>query len=210
MKQHQHRRNEILDTAQALFYREGYDRTTIAQLIDKVGVAKGTFYHYFTSKEQLLDELLERGYRELLPRLEAIAEDSERPTVSRLNEIFAVSTQWKADNRDLIVETTRVLYRDENVRLRKKNDEKATEVFTPVISRIVAEGVERGELHTPHPEDAGEIIFLLSRGMGGVIAELFLKAVEDSSYIDTLAHKLEVYERATERINNIIDSQETD
>ena len=111
-----------------------------------------------------------------------------------------MSTQWKADNRDLIVETTRVLYRDENVRLRKKNDEKATEVFTPVISRIVAEGVERGELHTPHPEDAGEIIFLLSRGMGGVIAELFLKAVEDSSYIDTLAHKLEVYERATERI----------
>jgi AcrR family transcriptional regulator len=200
MKQHEDRRNEILDTAQALFYREGYDRTTIARLIEEVGVAKGTFYHYFTSKEQLLDELLDRGYRELGPVLERIAADSERSALERINEVFRVNNRWKADNRALVIETTRVIFRDENIRLRQKNDEKATETFAPVFSRIVAQGVEQGVLDTPHPADAGEVIFLLSRSMGDVIARLFLQAVEDPRHMDALTHKLDVYERATERI----------
>lgn len=200
MKQHEDRRNEILDTAQALFYRMGYDRTTIAQLIAEVGVAKGTFYHYFSSKEQLLDELIDRGYRELTPVLEHIASQSERSAIERLNEIFGISTRWKADNRDLIIETTRVLFRDENIRLRRKNDEKATSEFAPVLSRIVAQGVERGELDTPYPEDAGEVVFLLSRGMGEVVANLLLAAVDDASRIPELLHKVAVMERAIERI----------
>lgn len=200
MKRHEDRRNEILDTAQALFYRLGYDRTTIAHLIDAVGVAKGTFYHYFTSKEQLLDELLDRGYRELGPMLQRIAEDSERSAVERINEMFRVGNRWKADNRALIIETTRVVFRDENIRLRQKNDEKAIETFAPVFSRIVEQGVRQGVFDTPHPRDAGEVIFLLSRSMGEVIARLFLQAVEDPRHLEELIHKLDVYERATERI----------
>jgi AcrR family transcriptional regulator len=200
MKQHEDRRNEILDTAQALFYREGYDRTTIAQLIDAVGVAKGTFYHYFSSKEQLLDELIDRGYRQLAPVLEHIGEQEHRGAVERLNEVFAISTQWKADNRDLIIEMTRVLFRDENIRLRRKNDEKAVREFSPIISRIVSQGVARGELDTPYPEDSGDVVFMLSRSMGEVIAELFLEAIEDPARLEALMHKLRVYERAVERI----------
>jgi AcrR family transcriptional regulator len=200
MKQHEDRRNEILDTAQALFYREGYESTTIAQLINEVGVAKGTFYHYFSSKEQLLDELIDRGYRELTPMLEKLAEANDRSAVERLNEAFAVSSRWKADNRDLVIEMVRVVFRDENIRLRQKNDEKATALFAPVLSRIVRQGVERGELDTPYPEDVGEVIFLLSRSMSEVTARLFLKAIDEDSFVDLLLHKLDVIERAIERV----------
>ena len=200
MKQHEDRRNEILDTAQALFYREGYEGTTIARLINEVGVAKGTFYHYFSSKEQLLDELIDRGYRELTPMLEKLAEESDRSAVERLNEAFAVSSRWKADNRKLVIEMVRVVFRDENIRLRQKNDEKATALFAPVFARIVRQGVERGELDTPYPEDVGEVIFLLSRAMSEVTARLFLKAIDEDSFVDLLLHKLNVIERAIERV----------
>jgi AcrR family transcriptional regulator len=214
MKRHEDRRNEILDTAQALFYREGYESTSIAQLIDAVGVAKGTFYHYFSSKEELLDELIERGYAELIPRLDELARQTERSAVERLNEVFAISTRWKADNRELIVESARVLFHDDNIRLRRKNDEKATEEFAPVLSRIVAQGVERGELDTPYPEDAGELVFLLTRSMSDVITHLFLKAVEDAGYLEALLHKLQVIERAIERVigapENSIELADTD
>ena len=43
VKPHEERRNELLDTAEALFYQKGYDNTTVADIIDAVGIAKGTF-----------------------------------------------------------------------------------------------------------------------------------------------------------------------
>ena len=54
------RRNEILDVAQQFFYTKGYEQTSVQDIIDQVGIAKGTFYHYFGSKVELLDELIER------------------------------------------------------------------------------------------------------------------------------------------------------
>ena len=54
------RKQEFLDAAQKLFYEQGYDQTSVNTIIDAVGVSKGTFYHYFKSKEDLLDALAER------------------------------------------------------------------------------------------------------------------------------------------------------
>ena len=54
---HDKRKNEIFDCAGELFYTEGYEKTSIQQIIDKLGIAKGTFYHYFSSKFDLLNQL---------------------------------------------------------------------------------------------------------------------------------------------------------
>ena len=50
------RKNEILDMAQKLFFEMGYEQTSVSNIIDAVGVAKGTFYYYFKSKEELLEK----------------------------------------------------------------------------------------------------------------------------------------------------------
>ncbi len=54
------RRNEIIDVAQALFLSKGYDNTSVQDVLDGAGIAKGTFYHYFGSKMELLDALVDR------------------------------------------------------------------------------------------------------------------------------------------------------
>ena len=56
------RRNEILDVAQKQFYQKGYEQTAIRDVIDEVGIAKGTFYYYFNSKLDLLDAMIERMF----------------------------------------------------------------------------------------------------------------------------------------------------
>ena len=63
VKEHEERKNELLDAAQALFYQNGYETTSVAKIIDSVGIAKGTFYHYFKSKTDLLDQIVERQIR---------------------------------------------------------------------------------------------------------------------------------------------------
>ena len=63
------RREELLDCAQALFLARGYDNTTINDVIARAGVSKGAFYHYFTSKEAMLEALAERFARRSLEQL---------------------------------------------------------------------------------------------------------------------------------------------
>ena len=52
VKEADERRNEILDAAETLFTEKGYSKTTIIDILNQVGIAKGTFYYYFKSKER--------------------------------------------------------------------------------------------------------------------------------------------------------------
>ena len=51
------RRQAILDAAQTLFFEKGYKETTIQEILDKLHCSKGSFYHHFDSKLQVLAEL---------------------------------------------------------------------------------------------------------------------------------------------------------
>ena len=59
VKDFEERKNELLETSKKLFFSKGYEHTSVHDIIDAVGIAKGTFYHYFKSKEDLLNEILD-------------------------------------------------------------------------------------------------------------------------------------------------------
>ena len=60
VKEAEERRNEILDAAERLFSGKGYNHTTINHILDEVQIAKGTFYYYFKSKEEVMDAIIDR------------------------------------------------------------------------------------------------------------------------------------------------------
>ena len=60
------RKNEILDAAADLFNSDGFDGTTISAIIEKAGIARGTIYYHFKSKEDILDALIDRRNTEFL------------------------------------------------------------------------------------------------------------------------------------------------
>ena len=59
-KEAQERREEILDAAEALFASDGYASTSTNDIIDRVGIARGTLYYHFRSKEEILDAVVLR------------------------------------------------------------------------------------------------------------------------------------------------------
>ena len=65
-------RERVLYAAVALFARQGYDATSVAQVITRAGVAKGGFYHHFASKEALLYEVYGDLITRQLAAMEAI------------------------------------------------------------------------------------------------------------------------------------------
>ena len=65
-------RSKIINAAWKLFYEQGYDDTTIEEIIDESGTSKGSFYHYFGGKDELLGTLsniFDDKYEELEPTL---------------------------------------------------------------------------------------------------------------------------------------------
>ncbi|MGE5677914.1 MAG: TetR/AcrR family transcriptional regulator, partial [Pseudomonadota bacterium] len=60
VKEAEERKNEILDAADSLFAQKGFDGTSTNDILEKVGIARGTLYYHFKSKEDIMDALIDR------------------------------------------------------------------------------------------------------------------------------------------------------
>jgi AcrR family transcriptional regulator len=80
------RRQQILEAATTVFAKKGYRHTSVADIIEAAGIARGTFYLYFQSKEEIFLALIDRWFEELTGRLEEVADmpcDDESPCQKR-------------------------------------------------------------------------------------------------------------------------------
>ncbi len=83
VKEHAVRRNEILDVAQRLVNTKGYEQMTIQDILDDLQISKGAFYHYFDSKQALLEAIIERMVDEVEQLLLPIIHDPHLPALHR-------------------------------------------------------------------------------------------------------------------------------
>jgi AcrR family transcriptional regulator len=165
------RLNEFLDAAQRLFMEKGYENTPISVIIDAVGVSKGAFYHYFSSKEELLDAISERTAQAGRGIMDAIADDPVLTAREKLNRVFASSLAFKARNRGVILTLLKVMYDDRNLRLRKRMEKRGLEVNAPIIARILAQGKTEGTFDLDDPAESATLILRLGSAMVERIAE---------------------------------------
>ena len=193
-------RLKIIETAQRLFYTRGYAATPVAAIIDAVGIAKGTFYHHFESKDELLQEMVNLQLEALYPVLASIAEDVSRPALDRLRTFFTAISQWKTENRALMMQTLRVLFNPKNLQLRFRMYAASTERFAPLISRMVEDGVAEGTIECPFAEEAGTVVYGLSQGLGDTTATLTLGYLDGRNDFEELWRMVEVYMISLERI----------
>ena len=74
------KRNEILDVALQLVYSKGYDKMTIQDILDQLKISKGAFYHYFNSKVDVLEAVVERmATEQVKPIFLSIVDDPPSP-----------------------------------------------------------------------------------------------------------------------------------
>src|SRR5699024_10233971 len=82
------RRNEILDVAEELFITKGYAATTITDIIGEIGIAKGTFYYYFSSKENVMHAVVIRFVEKAVVDVSKIVNDTELTAPKKLFHII--------------------------------------------------------------------------------------------------------------------------
>lgn len=156
-KEYTERRNEILDAAARLFSNKGYNKCTINDILNEVGIAKGTFYYYFNSKEEVLDAIIERVTEIVVARAEEVASNPElSPVMKLLNTIISMRVESEVDN-DLMEE----LHKPENALMHQKSLSSIVTKVTPVLAKVVDEGISQGIFKADFPKQYMQI-FLTS------------------------------------------------
>ncbi len=168
------RRNEILDTAQRLFTLKGYDQTSVQDVLDAVGIAKGTFYHYFSSKQELLDCLVTRMVAQTMLAVQPILDDQALDAAAKMETMFAFFGELKTSNRRFFMDLARVVYRDENAVYRQKVMTENIKWMAPIVSEMIRQGVEQGVFDTQYVDQMGEILMKLLEALSGSLVVLLL------------------------------------
>ena len=178
VKEPEIRRNEILDAAERLLATKGYEQMAIRDLIDELQIAKGTVYHYFASKQALLEALVERIGEQAEQLVLPVMAERQVPAQEKLLRFFAVLDQHKRENKDLIFAFMRVWYADENALFRQKLYQTRVKRLSPWLAQIIQEGVAEGAFTTPYPVSVARNILALLEDLGYAVVEL-LFAEED-------------------------------
>ena len=146
-KEYNEKRNEILDVAERLFSVKGYEKCSVNNILNEVGIAKGTFYYYFKSKEEVLDSVVNRVNKIVLDRAEIIASSLELSPVEKIiNVILSMNVQSEVD--DKLMEG---IHKPENALIHQKSLTQMVTCIIPIFDKIVQEGIEKGIFKSEYP-----------------------------------------------------------
>ncbi|MDO4243583.1 MAG: TetR/AcrR family transcriptional regulator [Actinomyces sp.] len=148
------RREQVMDAARALFLERGYERTTIDDVLNAVGIAKGTLYHHFSGKEAIMEAIVTRTTDQLVARAEkAAAACAGQPAITRFLTILGAARASEED-----IELAQQFRSPDNLRFHLLSMTQAYTRLVPILTTIVEEGVEAGELSTPDPRSSVEVV----------------------------------------------------
>lgn len=199
-KEYHVRKNELLDAAQELFFTKGYKQTSIESIIKKIGVAKGTFYYYFKSKEDLLDKLTYKMSKKILEEVKKIVEKDDLNAIDKLNQAYAVARSVKLENIELLKVLLKAFYNDRNLFFRHKMFMSSMEILAPEFSKIIRQGVNEKVFNTPFPDEAARLIFEIANTFSGKIPQLIMDLDKNPENLNKVEKEYRVYENAIERI----------
>ncbi|PKL24603.1 MAG: TetR/AcrR family transcriptional regulator [Spirochaetae bacterium HGW-Spirochaetae-3] len=161
------RRKEILDAAERLFETKGFDVATTGDILAAVGIARGTLYYHFKSKEEILDSIVERNCAQGLEAAGRLAADRTLPVLERLFMCIGASRPAGKDMNWIIDQ----LHRPQNARMHEKMNSALLNGLVPIMTAVVEEGIRDGTFATACPRESVEMA--LCYGVAAFDDELF-------------------------------------
>jgi TetR/AcrR family fatty acid metabolism transcriptional regulator len=149
------KRRQIMEAAVRAFARKGYHACRVGEIAEEAGVAYGLVYHYFGSKEEVLQEIFRDTWTQMLARIREVAECGE-PAPDQIRKVTAlVLRTWRRDPdlvRVLVHEVTR-----SPEQLKRQIDEIGHAY--EALQQIVVNGQESGEFRDDVDPKLASIVF---------------------------------------------------
>lgn len=147
------RKAEIIKAARKLFLLKEYEKTTLQDVMDDLGIAKGTIYHYFDSKEALLEAVVIDMVDTRLNEIETKLKDVKGSALQRIEKLVEFGNMAK-DHPELLDQ----LHRPTNAGMHIRILVETLIKLTPIYEKLIQQGCEEGIFCTEHPRECAELM----------------------------------------------------
>lgn len=155
-------KRKIFETSMELFAKKGYDGTSVEEITSIVGIAKGTLYCHFSSKEEIFNFLVDEGMKLLKNSIEIKTAKYEN-AIDKIKAIILIQIKITVKYENLITMVISQMWGKEERNIRCKN---CFLDYIKIIESVVKQGIEKGEIHEGDPEViATEIFGLICSGL---------------------------------------------
>lgn len=187
------KRNEILDYSLSLVYSKGYAQMTIQDILDGLHISRGALYHYFDSKQALLQAMVDRVGREAVQTFLPIVQDPHLSAIEKFRRYFETSAQWKSMQKELILSVLATWYSDENAFIRQKMAAESLKGTPRLLELIIRQGIEEKVFTTRFPEQAAIIITGIALSLTDTIIGIVISPKPDQATIQKAKTVLDAY-----------------
>ena len=156
MKKGEKRKKELLKIAYDMFLTQGYENTSVDEIIEKAQIAKGTYYYHFQSKEQMLEEVIDM----MIDSETKMAKQVIGMDISVPQKIVMILTSIKPTEAEQPIKNA--LFQPENVLMHHKVRQKLINVLTPLLSEVIKEGVEEGIFECDNIPERVKMLLIIS------------------------------------------------
>lgn len=197
---HAVKRDAFLDAAQRLIERKGYEAMSVQEVLEDVSTSKGAFYHYFDSKADLLDGVVERMVEAALASAQPVIDDPALPATAKLRAFFAGIAAYKTERKELVLGLLETWLSDHNAVVREKFRRVVVQRMTPIMATIIREGQAQGTFDVGSPDDAARVFVAFILSLNQSTTEVYLARHAGEITLADVRRALDAQVEAMERI----------
>lgn len=186
VKEAEARKQEILDAAEQLFASKGFDHTSISDILKETGIARGTLYYHFKSKEELLDAVIERMIEGMTAKAREIGGRKEIPVLQRFTMMLMVFHGSSGVRQEILLQ----VHKPQNALMHQKMQKSLFSRLTPLITALIEEGIAQGICQSDYPAEAVEMTFLYANTAFDDLTEY--EEAEKKRKIEAFLHHLAI------------------
>ncbi|WP_405285812.1 TetR/AcrR family transcriptional regulator [Methanobrevibacter sp.] len=158
MKKGEKRKKELLKIAYDMFLAQGYENTSVDEIIEMAQIAKGTYYYHFQSKEQMLEEVIDM----MIDSEAKMAEQIITMDIPVPQKIVMMITSMKPTEAEQPIKNA--LFQPENVLMHHKVRKKLITIITPLLSEVIKDGVNEGIFECDNITERVKMLLIISDG----------------------------------------------
>ena len=175
------RKQELIEAAERLFAEKGYESTAVSDIVREIKVGQGTFYHYFQSKEDILDAVAKKQVAPLTEEVRLIAKSNAHPA-EKINAMMNSFLRANSSESGLM----KLLHQKGNYLLHQKKEEIIETQVLPFMVEVAFKGAEERYFNTECLEES--IIFLLASAL--YLADRFSSDPEERAKMRTALERI--------------------
>ncbi len=195
------RKKQILETAEELFFDNGYETTSVQNILDILHLSKGSFYHHYESKEQLLRLICENRAKFSSDRFAQLPHMDIG--ISGLNQVFSAMIPFNGEGLSFLKLILPVFSLPEGRSIREGYQEALKEAWLPIMVKAMTGAMETGEIYCDAPEIMSHICIDLINDLWYKICLQFIQKKEEKSseeLMNDILNWLSAYRSALENI----------